>query len=177
MYIWTAADAGCALGDVRAKSEKLAAEFGFDKTAFSLPQHISLKISFFIDDDRASEVIDVLSDYFSSLCHFEVETDKIEVSGRIVWLKIKKTDALLSVHSSLDKMMSEKYGITPHKFDNDFIFHSTLYFGTENEASSMFEILKDQPFPKSFTSDGIFIGTSESGLPGTYKVVRHIGLN
>lgn len=81
MYIWT----GCKLPDefethIRARCVPIARELGLDITGFSLPQHISLKISFEAGN-RYPEILDQIASLLRRESRFAVFPAGIEQHG------------------------------------------------------------------------------------------------
>jgi hypothetical protein len=67
--------------------------------------------------------------------------------------------------------MADNLGITPHPFDLDFKFHSTLFIDADDKKSSAaYLALKDLQIPKILRAKSLIIGSSETGKMGTYKV-------
>ena len=56
MFIWTCCDINPRFAEYREKVKELNAELKLSEAALALPQHVSLKISFELDEDRKSVV-------------------------------------------------------------------------------------------------------------------------
>ena len=177
MYVWTAINVDGQLDEVKEKARCIEKEIGFENSAFDLPSHISLKISFFVDNTIESCVIQSLLDYFQTIKPFSVEVKGIEVEDTIVWIRIEENDILHKIHSNLDEILLEKHGITPHRFDLDFKFHSTLFLDSDKEKIiSAYNQVKDAEIPSSLRANQLIIGASPSGEIGTYNVIRTVAL-
>ena len=50
MYIWTGADVDSQLGEIKELTKRAEGELGFVHSNFTLPLHVSLKMSFYVDD-------------------------------------------------------------------------------------------------------------------------------
>ena len=66
MYVWTALYIEDELEEVRDRAIGIGEDLGVKCPLTILPLHISLKISFQIEDDRLDECVSVLCDYFST---------------------------------------------------------------------------------------------------------------
>ena len=177
MYVWTAIDVDNQLKEVKELAQIVEKEIGFEKSAFSLPSHISLKISFAIDGTAYASVIKTITDYYQTLSPFCIDVDGIEVENNIVWIRIKESVILHQIHKDLDRILMEKHGIAPHPFDLDFKFHSTLFLDFNKEKiATAFEKIKGAKIPLTLRADTLIIGSSPSGEIGTYCVDYKIHL-
>ena len=177
MYIWTAIDIDDQLCELRALAESIEKEIGFEHSAFTLPSHISLKISFFVEDEVYPRVIETLLDYYKTVKPFFVDAECIEIENNIVWLRMNETPILNQIHNDLDRILLEKHEIMPHPFDLDFKFHSTLFLDSDKEKIEMaHNRIQDAKFPLSLCANKLIIGASPSGKIGTYGVTHTIDL-
>ena len=64
MYIWVGADVDKQLGEIKELTKKTENALRIAQSTLTLPLHISLKISFCVDDMIADEVIDFVSEIF-----------------------------------------------------------------------------------------------------------------
>jgi hypothetical protein len=82
---------------------------------------------------------------------------------------------LTNIHKQLDKMLLDKYGVEQHEFDKNFIFHtSILIMNNEEESKKAFDALENSEVPKELKVKGFIIGSSVSGVAGTYVVNEKI---
>lgn len=101
-----------------------------------LPQHISLKQSFFVSD------INLVEDYFVSLAKeikpVEVTFKKVDLinmgsnnnTTQVLWLDIEENQSLRAIHNKLNSDLAKLNSIPMSGFDGDqFHFHSTLTYG------------------------------------------------
>lgn len=175
MYIWTAVNFEDQLAELRNHTVSISEELALDNPSLTLPIHTSLAISFEAEDAQAEQIIDNLTEYFSTLSPFPICTENIEQNGPIIWLKMAENEALSGIHSHLIHLLQHRYGVQPHPFDLDFKFHATLFFG--GKPSILYAALtriKQIPLPKTLTARDFLIGTSTNGQPGTYTVCREI---
>ena len=174
MYIWIACDVSRELNCIREKCIEINRSIGLDETAFSLPQHISLKISFEVSDEVYDEVIECISDYLSGQKPFTVSGTRVELYGSILWLAFDECEALSRMHCELDELLLKKYGVPLHEFDKSFKFHSTLFIDERPDITEMYRQIAEIPMPDELIVDRFIIGSSPSGRAGDYHVVRYI---
>ena len=93
MYIWTGIIVEGQLDEVKAEAIKAEEKLNLPPL-FGFPMHVSVKISFFVPNDKTNEVVDFLSEYFSSLKPFSVPVKAIELEDTIVWVRMKECDEL-----------------------------------------------------------------------------------
>ena len=174
MYFCT----GCKLPEdfeasIRGKCLELNRDVGLDTSGFSLPQHISLKISFDAGD-RYPQVLDAIGHLLRREPPITVHPTAIESHGGILWITFRENAQLRRLHNLLDRELEREFGIRQHLFDKAFLFHSALFVGNEQDIREMGEKLADYPLPESLEIDTFAQGLSEVGKSGTYRVVREI---
>ncbi len=175
MYIWTAINVEEQLCELKKKVKEVESNVGIIDSVVNLPLHISLKISFSIDPSMQERVIDEISKYYSSISLFDIPVCNIERMGKIVWIRMKENEILSRIHSDLDKVMLEKFGVSPHEFDLDYKFHATLFMESDEvKVSSAYNKIKNEILPERLVANHFVIGSSETGAPGTYKVTHNI---
>lgn len=146
-------------------------------TALTLPFHISLRISFQIEDAIFEKVVDRISDYYVSLSAFEVEPKAIEKHGSIVWLNIKENCDLKKIHNDLVNILQNEFGIPAHDFDKAYLFHVTLYMGEDKlKADAAYTYLQNEDFPSILVVNKLVIGYSQTGRAGEYHVIKNFML-
>lgn len=174
MYLWV----GCKLPEdfeqeVRSHCLLLNQQIGLDAVAFELPQHISLKISF--QTDKPEDVLADLENFLALQKPFDVQIMAAEQERNILWLPVAENETLNHLHAELDARLESRFGIPQHEFDKCFKFHSTLFMDADIEKiSQMCAMLKHYPFARKLTVDTFLLGISETGKPGTCRIVRHI---
>ncbi len=177
MYIWVAIDVNEQVNKLREVAENYINERGLSSTTFTLPFHISLKISFQISDDKFEDAVSDIREFYKSLKPFEIKTKGIERAGSIVWITMQDSDELVDIHKKLDEMMFEKYGVLQHDFDKDFKFHtSVLALNDAVDILKAYDAIKDTDIPKTLNAESFIIGSSAEGLAGTYSVIEEIEL-
>lgn len=176
MYIWI----GCKLPEefeqeIRSVCLEKNQELGLDPVAFSLPQHISLKISF--ETERVEEILEDLPRFFAGQPPFAVRICEVEQNGNILWMTVGENEILRHLHEKLDGYLRERFGVGQHLFDTCFQFHSTLFIDPDREKIAEMRVaLAHLDLPRELMVESILIGTSVSGKAGTYSVVRRIDL-
>ncbi len=175
MFIWTGIDVDAQLAGIREKARRLEREQGIINSNLTLPFHISLKMSFLVEKDRADAVTECLEQYYRSLSPFEIPVAGIEYHTTIAWIRMKENESLNRIHDSLNELLLSHFGVGLHEYDRDYLFHTTL--AMDDDAAlvrRMYEALKDEPLPAVLTAQHFLIGASESGALGTYKVIQRI---
>ncbi|MGG0173345.1 2'-5' RNA ligase family protein [Paenibacillus dokdonensis] len=111
-----------------------------------LPQHISLKQSFYVSE--ITEVEKYFNEFVVGLSSFEVTFKAIdlinmkneEYESQILWLEIQENKELREIHNSLNSELMNRLQIPNSGFDGDsFQFHSTLTLGY-NQYKELLEI-------------------------------------
>lgn len=174
MFIWV----GCKLPEeYQQEIRNICLEqnnaLNLDTVAFSLPQHISLKISFEFSDYEA--VLDALTDYLSAQKSFSVCMQNPQQEGNILWLPVAENETLIRLHAQLDDLLENRFGIPQHPFDKAFLFHSTLFMDADTEKIwKMQELLTPFSMQRTLAVDTFLLGLSETGKPGQCRIVRQI---
>ena len=177
MYIWIGILIDGQLDALRDRAIRIERELSLPLSCFTLPQHISLKISFFVDDADASRVIDSVEHFLEGQKPFSVEVRGIEREGNIVWVRMEEREELTALSLSLGKMLEREWGVGYHPYDLDFKFHSTLFMDDDPRRIAVaYERIKDTAVPERLLVDTFVIGTSHSGALGTYRVERTVSV-
>lgn len=153
--------------------------FNVNEQAFTLPQHISLKTSFNVNEYAV--VIEYLKEELKDINTIELEADNLTViDGKVIWLDIKENKLLRELHNRINFLLKNKFNIGLSGFDGEnFKFHSTLF--QENEFNDNINkiglILKEKiKIPQLLHIRRLYFGISEVGRVGTYKVIDKIEL-
>ena len=177
MFVWTAINIEDQLAELKGLKAEIEKKLGIIDSVVNLPLHISLKISFEVSDKLYPKVIDAILDYYKKLSPFEVTPKGIAREGSIIWLEMTPNENLEALHRDLTSMMESRFGTPPHKFDLEFKYHTTLFFGLPEEKLLEAErLLESARIPERLKADRLVIGSSESGLPGAYRVTHNITL-
>lgn len=177
MYIWI----GCKLpedfeAELRQCCLEANADIGADTVAFSLPQHISLKISFDAGE-QTHQILDFLSGLLQKERKFYVNLESLEQTGNILWLTVQEDPRLRRLHDHLDRLLLEEFSVKQHPYDRDFKFHSTLFIDKEEKLRRLHERLRPFPLPRRLPVEDFCLGVSETGKAGDYRVVRHVKIS
>jgi len=111
-----------------------------------LPQHISLKQSFYVSE--IEEIEKYFEEFALSLSSFEITCKAIDLINmkdeenetQVLWLDIQESQELRETHNRLNNDLKNKLHIQNSGFDGDtFHFHSTLTYG-HNQYKKLSEI-------------------------------------
>lgn len=175
MYIWIGIDVDSQLNEIKEKAREIEDKIGFDHSNFTLPLHISLKISFPIEAYMYERVTSDIIGIFDEFEPFSVDVRGIELDGTICWIMMQRNSTLDALHDRLNSVLLQKYGVPLHEYDMDYKFHTTLFMDNNaDKIASAYGSLGDVTVPASLVASKFVIGTSESGALGTYKVVIEI---
>ena len=177
MYIWVGIKVEDQLKMVKAQAQRIENEIGFDHSNFTLPLHISLKISFPIEDAKYEIYAEEIRKIYRNTKPFEIKVRGLELENNIAWIRMEKSKALESLSTQINMVMLEKYGVQLHEYDMDFKFHTTMFMDdNESKVKSAFDKLKDYPIPSILLANKFVIGVSPLGKLGTYKVIEEINV-
>jgi 2'-5' RNA ligase len=157
---------------------KLNEGYDIGITASLLPQHISLKQTFKVND------IEKVEDYFDELSKeirpFHIDFSKIDlvfIPGEndktgILWMDVMENEHLRRLHNKINNDLNYRLNVPISGFDGDgYHFHSTIAFG--GKSSKIYEELFksfDKNINLSFTAKEIalFYSLDSEGKAGTY---------
>ena len=175
MYIWVGIDVDDQLGGIKAAAQKAENSIGFAHSNFTLPFHISLKISFYIDDSLSRTVKDTVMGIYKDTKPFEVSVKGIEHHDEIVWIRMAESDEMRILHDKLNDVLFDRFGIGLHPYDTDYKFHTTLFMDDDIEkVQKAYEMVKNVPLPTTLHIGKFLIGMSPEGALGTYKVIEEV---
>ena len=159
---------------IRSICKDINKNYNLDEVSFSLPQHISLKTSFYIDN--YNEVINYIKKSLKeNLSNIKVKINGItKINNGVIWLDIEENNKLRRIHNILNDELLNKYNIPLKGFDGDkFKFHSTLFQdkNIDESTNDIIEKLKiNLKLPIILDINEVNFGLSNSGNIGTYKV-------
>ena len=78
MYIWVGVEVESQIAEIKKFAFEIEKKIGFENSNFTLPMHISLKISFPVLDAVAENVMKDIEKLYHSVTPFEIAVDKIE---------------------------------------------------------------------------------------------------
>ena len=172
VFIWTALEMESQMPETKRDIRKIASALGReDLPCFSLPLHLSLKISFPVPDGEAGAVRDAVREIFAGIAPFPVAILGAERRGGLIWLRAEPSPELVSLHETLDRVLSERFGVPQAAYDRHFLFHVTLLQGlTGEEAARALGALEEAILPVRSWAKTWLIGSSPDGIPGTYRI-------
>lgn len=177
MYLWI----GCKLPsdferDLRCHCLRLNETIGLNTQPFSLPQHISLKISFDAGD-QYEQILDWLTTVLEKEKPFSVQLLPPKRMKNILWLPVKNHPRLFALHDMLDRELLQRFGISQHPYDKEFKFHSTLFMeDSEKEIIRMESALTGLVLPDTLKIDTFLLGVSLDGKTDI-QIAREIGIS
>ena len=175
MFLWVACDIAEAFAEIRSICREQNRAVGLSEAALSLPPHISLKISFPIAESELETAVERLTALLQTRSSFSVKTIGLEQVGETLWVAFEPTAALTALHAELDTLVESEFGVSPHPFDREFCFHSTLFQDADTtKLAQMAARLTALPLPPDVTVSHFFIGCSPSGRAGEYTVCKRI---
>ncbi len=175
MYLWIGIDVEDDLEALKIKTRKIEREIGFAHSNFTLPLHISVKISFPIKEHLREAIIDDILAYYHTLSPFALTPTGIECEDTIVWVRYKQSAALDKIHDALNALLHDRYGVGLHEYDLDYKFHTTCFMDENVEKiQRAYALIKDEPLPASVMASRFVIGYSESGALGTYRILHTV---
>ena len=175
MYIWLGINVDDQLRDVRKRAYEINESLRFANFCYTLPFHISLKMSFEVEDSLFDKILADVESYYSQIEPFKIDIKGIENESVIVWVRMCENKRLNKIHDDLNALLLDKYGVGLHEYDTDYKFHTTLFMdGDTSKIDAAFDMVKDSPLPQSITANRFIIGRSPSGKLGTYSVYKEI---
>ena len=175
MYIWVGINVEEQLKEVRSAVDGVFEKIDISNVTCQLPLHISLKISFEIENSLFENVLNDIIAVYNAQESFEIKVKGIEKHENIEWIRMYSNDEIEALATSLNIMLKEKYGIPLHEYDLDFIFHTTLFMDDDKEKiNTAHRLLGDVDLPEVLIANTFVIGTSETGKNGTYRVFKTI---
>ena len=175
MYIWVGINVEEQLKEVRSAVDGVFEKIDISNVTCQLPLHISLKISFEIENSLFENVLNDIIAVYNEQEPFEIKVKGIEKHENIEWIRMYSNEKIEALATSLNMMLRDKYGISLHEYDLDFIFHTTLFMDDDAEKIDVaHSLLGDVALPQSLIANTFVIGTSETGKNGTYRVYRTV---
>lgn len=179
MYLWI----GLGISDndsvyIRDYCRNINKDYNVNEQSFSLPQHISLKTSFYTENYIS--IINGLKNMIDKKEILKLRINNVGTIPGVIWLEIDETNYLREFHNMILDYLKNEYNIDKSGFDGDtFKFHSTLFQDIESKkiVDDLYEVINKQYFSgKEIIVDKIYFGISEIGKVGTYKVIDYIDL-
>ena len=172
MFVWVGIDVDGQYDEIRAKAMEVDKEMCFKHSCFTLPMHISLKISFEIDKNQFENIVETILSVYENIKPFEIPVKRVENHGNICWIRMWDNASLNALSAQINGILAENHGIPLHEYDLDFQFHTSLFMDDDHgKVDAAYNQVKDVKLPEKLIANRFVIGTSESGRLGTYKVV------
>ena len=175
MFVWVGINVEDQLKEVRMAVDSVFEKIDISNVTCQLPLHISLKISFEIENKLFESVLTDILDIYNAQKTFEIKIKGIEKHENIEWIRMYSNEQLEALATSLNMMLKDKYGIPLHEYDLDFIFHTTLFMDDDaDKINAANELLGNVCLPQTLEANTFVIGTSETGKNGTYSIYKII---
>ena len=175
MFVWVGINIEEQLKETRMAVDGVFEKIDISNVTCQLPLHISLKISFNIENELFESVLNDIVSIYREQKPFEIEIKGIEKHENIMWIRMYSNEDLEALATSLNIMLKEKYSIPLHEYDLDVIFHTTLFMDDDKEKiNAAHTLLGDLDLPKNLIANTFVIGTSETGKNGTYRVYKTV---
>ena len=172
MFVWIGCDISNKFAEYREKVKECNADINASEASFNFPQHVSLKITFEMDDDIAKHCIKDIIELLKSAKPFAAKAESIELHDGIIWIRMQDNEHFKYLHDELDQIVIS-YAVKQHEFDKNYIFHSTVIMDNDNEKlAKLYERIKDIPYPKDLKINTFVIGHSNDKI--NYKIDRRI---
>ena len=175
MFIWVGINVESQLKETRMAVDRVFEKVEISNVTCQLPLHISLKISFNIENEVFENVLNDIIDIYNAQKPFEIKVKGIEKHENIEWIRMYSNTDLEALATKINLMLKEKYNVPLHEYDLDFIFHTTLFMDDDAEKiNTAHTLLGDLKLPETLVANTFVIGTSETGENGTYRVYKMV---
>ena len=175
MFVWVGINVENQLKEVRRAVDGVFEKIDISNVTCQLPLHISLKISFNIENELFDSVLNDILSIYDAQKPFEIDIKGVEKYENIIWIRMYSNAEVEALATKLNLMLKEKYGIPLHEYDLDFIFHTTLFMDNDAEKiNTARTLLGDIALPETLVANRFVIGTSETGKNGTYRVYKTV---
>lgn len=173
LYIWVGCDINPKFSEYREKVKQFNADLNLSEAALKLPQHISLKITFEMDDEIARHCIKDIIELLKEQKPFVAKTKELELrDDGILWIRVEENEQFAALHKELDEI-AISYAVKQHPYDKQFIFHTTVIMDGDNQKlAAMYDKIKDIPYPEELKINTFLVGHSDDNI--TFKVDRRI---
>ena len=175
MFIWVGINVESQLKETRMAVDRVFEKVEISNVTCQLPLHISLKISFEIENSLFESVLADITRVYEECEPFEIAVKGIEKHENIEWIRMYSNDKIEALATALNGMLLEKYGVPLHEYDLDFIFHTTLFMDDDaQKINAAHSLLGDVYLPERLVANTFVIGNSETGKNGTYRIYKTI---
>ena len=177
MFLWIGINVDSQLQAIKKEGMRIDKKLEFTDPNFTLPMHVSLKISFDIDEKMFKKITKDIINYYNSIEPFEIEVKGIEYNETIVWIRMVDNEKIHKIHDEFNELLLKKYNIPLHEYDSDYKFHATLFMSENKELiKKAYDEIKDKGnlIPSKILLNRFLIGYSDEGDPGTYHIYKEI---
>ena len=133
MFVWVGINVEEQLRETRMAVDGVFEKIDISNVTCQLPLHISLKISFEIENEIFDSVLNDITAIYEAQKPFEIDVKGVEKHENIMWIRMYSNNEIEALATALNMMLKEKYGIPLHEYDLDFIFHTTLFMDDDKE--------------------------------------------
>ena len=175
MFVWVGINVEEQLKETRMAVDRVFEKIDISNVTCQLPLHISLKISFEIENELFESILNDIISIYEAQKPFKIDVKGIEKHDNIMWIRMYSNKDLEALVTSLNVMLKEKYSIPLHEYDLDFIFHTTLFMDDDaDKINAAHNLLGNLELPKTLVANTFVIGKSETGENGTYRVYKTV---
>ena len=175
MFIWVGIDVDSQLKEIKERAKVIENELIFKHSNFTLPLHISLKISFEVEENIFQDVIEDIREVYNQTAPFEIKTKAIIHENNIAWIRMEENPTLMELSRKINNQMLTKYNVPLHEYDLDGKFHTTLFMDEDcQKVKQAYTKIQPIQVPAQLTAERFLIGISASGRLGTYSVYKAI---
>ena len=175
MFVWVGINVEDQLKEVRRAVDGVFEKIDLSNVTCQLPLHISLKISFEIENSMFNNVLNDIVAIYTETTPFDIAVKGIEKHENIEWIRMHSNGSIEALATKLNTMLRDKYGIPLHEYDLDFIFHTTLFMDDDaDKINAAHNLLGNLELPKTLVANTFVIGTSAMGKNGTYSIYKTI---
>ena len=133
-------------------------DLGLSDRFFRIPLHVSLKRSFYADDEQIKDDIEKFLEGKMIHCG-GFELFKVR---DMLWLKVNDCPELYEIHERLDCMLKDRYDIPIDEFDRRYCPHISLFSGCSQEKlDGIYDRLNGKITGRSFIIDSCYVGTEK----------------
>ena len=175
MFVWGGINVEEQLKETRMAVDRVFEKIDISNVTCQLPLHISLKISFEIENELFESILNDIISIYEAQKPFKIDVKGIEKHDNIMWIRMYSNKDLEALATYLNVMLKEKYSIPLHEYDLDFIFHTTLFMdGDKEKINTAHTLLGDLNLLEALVANTFVIGKSETGENGTYRVYKTV---
>ena len=175
MYLWIGIDVDEQVQLVKESVHKIEQIIHFEHSNFTLPFHVSLKITFHVEDNLVPQVTQDIIDLLQSTQPFVIPVLGYELEDTIAWLRMAPCPYLEEIHDKLNQMLLERYGVPLHPYDTDYKFHTTLFMSEDpQKVVSALALVQDTLPPTEIAVNKFLLGSSQNGALGTFAVTHEV---